>query len=171
MTATIRINWMKSWANSPRIIVEGIQVPNYPSETDPIWEKTSEGLHLARKGDFAFYFVTDGKPTDGYDSRRFAGTFKDGTTFEYMGAWSSRAACVNAAIKRKELAGDYIVDVVCGYYCHSAAVELSFIDRLWNTPVDFVRKQESPNSDNFTYEPAYKGLFKGDNGFEYPPEE
>jgi hypothetical protein len=161
--ATIKIDWMKRWANSPRIIVEDIKVPNYPIENYPIWEKSPDGLHLARKGDFAFYFFSDGKPTEGYGGRRFAGTFKDGTKFEYVGAWSSRAGCINAAIARGELTGDHIVDVVVGY-C-ATAVNLPFIDRHWDFPYEFMRKGDR---NEFTYEPAYKGLFKGDVGFTYP---
>jgi hypothetical protein len=166
MTVNIKVDWMKRWANSPRIIVEGIKAPEYPRETDPIWEKSPDGLHLARKGDFAFYFVTDGKPTDGYGGRRFAGTFKDGTTFEYRGAWSSRAGCINQAISKGELTGDYIVDVIVGS-C-ATAVNLSFIDRQWDFPYELMRKSEFGHFAEFTFEPSYKGWFKGDTGFEYP---
>ena len=163
--ATIKIDWMKRWANSPRIIVEGVNVPEYPSETDPIWEKSPDGLHLARKGDFAFYFFSDGKPTEGFGGRRFAGTFKDGTTFEYRGAWSSRAGCINAAIDKGNLTGEPIVDVVVGSY--STAVSLNFIDTNWDFTFELMRTEKYQD---ITYEPTYLFRRKGEEGFVYPPE-
>ena len=154
----ININWMKGFGNSPRIDLEGIKVPEYPSESDPIWEKLSNGLHVARKGHFVFYFYSDGKPTEGFGGRRFAGTFMDGTKFEYKGAWSSRAGCVNPVYR------DQIVDVTVGHL--SAAVTLEFIDSHWD--VDNVQLVRRMNGSDLFYEPAHRGLFKGEEGFTYP---
>jgi hypothetical protein len=157
--AIIRIDWMKGWANAPRIILEGIKVPEYPSETDPIWEKLRNGLHVARKGVFVFYFYSNGEPTEGYAGRRFAGTFEDGTTFEYKGAWSSRAGCVNPVYR------DHIVDVVVG--STATAVTVEFLDSIWNYASD-IQLFGYKDGNDFTYEPTYRGLYKGDEGFAYP---
>lgn len=156
---TIKIDWMKRFANSPRIILEGIEVPTYPSEDDPIWQKLANGLHVARKGDFVFYFYTNGKPTEGFGGRRFAGTFKDGSKFEYIGAWSSRAGCVNAAYDEQ------IVDVTVG--CIATAVTLEFLDRNWNFDLKASLVRRAKHGDIW-YEPAHKGCFKGEPGFTYP---
>lgn len=161
--ATVKIDWMKRWGNSPRIILEGIKVPEYPSETDPIWQKNADGLHYARKGNFVFYFYSNGKPTEGYAGRRFVGTFQDGTTFEYKGAWSSRAGCINAAVECGDF-DSYIVDIVVGscacavtasfLYTLELPIGISWVCKDWgNEPV---------------VEPAYKGKLKGDPDFVYP---
>jgi hypothetical protein len=159
MSATVKIDWMKGWGNAPRIILEGIKVPEYPAETDPIWEKLSNGLHVARKGVFVFYFYSNGKPTEGYGGRRFAGTFKEGTTFEYKGAWSSRAGCVNPVYN------DPIVDVVVGSI--ATAVTVEFLDSIWDfdTRIQLFGRRDGHD---FTYEPTYRGLYKRDEGFTYP---
>lgn len=160
---TVKIDWMQRWANSPRIILEGIRVPEYPSETDPIWQKLDNGLHVAQKGNFVFYFYSDGKPTEGYGGRRFAGTFQDGTTFEYRGAWSSRAGCVNEAVRRGQF-DNYIVDVVVGS-C-ACAVTASFLHTLdLHYGVEWMYKDWDTEP---VLEPAYLGRFKGDEGFHYP---
>jgi hypothetical protein len=162
MKAYATINWMKAWANSPRIELHNIKVPAYPAVDDPIWETDGKGLHVARKGHFVFYFYSDGKPTQGYGGREFAGTFTDGTTFEYIGAWSSRAGCINAALDREDIFGEYIVDITCGMY--STAVDLTFVEHLLGSCLS-----QKGNTQEFTYEPTDdNGLFKGDKGFEYP---
>lgn len=156
----ININWMKGFGNSPRIELQGIKVPEYPSKTDPIWEKLSNGLHVARKGDFVFYFYTDGRPTEGFGGRMFEGTFKDGTTFSYKGAWSSRAGCVNPVYH------DQIVDVTVGSI--ATAVTLEFLDRNWNyRNVALHRRMQG---DDVCYEPSHDLLFKDEPGFTYPAE-
>jgi hypothetical protein len=162
MSATIKIDWMKNWGNSPRIILEGISVPEYPSETDPIWEKSEDGLHIARKGEFVFFFYTDGKPTQGFGGRRFAGTFTDGSTFEYKGAWSSRAGCVNQAIF--PYFNETIVEVIVGYCV--AAVTMTFLSTLEMPPGVFLEYTAS-NSEP-VIEPTYLGSFKGDPSFVFP---
>lgn len=156
---TVEIDWMRGFSNSPRVILKGIKVPEYPSKTDPLWEKLENGIHVARKGDFVFYFYTDGNPTDGFAGRVFEGTFKDGSTFKYKGAWSSRAGCVNRVYR------DQIVDVVVGHI--ATAVTLEFLDRIWNLPNVALVRRECGN--DITYEPTYNGMFKGEPGFEYPP--
>lgn len=161
--ATVKINWMKGLGNAPRIELSGIRVPEHPSETDPIWEKLSNGLHVARKGVFVFYFYSNGKPTEGYGGRRFAGTFMDGTTFEYRGAGSSRAGCVNDAVHRGQF-DSYIVDVTVGS-C-SCAVTASFLHALeLPTLIEWVYKNWGSEP---TLEPAYRGKLKGDDGFVFP---
>lgn len=159
----ININWMKGFGNSPRIELQGIKVPEYPSKTDPIWEKLSNGLHVARKGDFVFYFYTDGRPTEGFGGRRFEGTFKDGTAFSYIGAWSSRAGCVNPV----SVYTDQIVDVTVGNI--ATAVTLEFLDRNWTYSDDVVLLRRDKNGDTW-YEPSHELLFKGEEGFTYPDE-
>lgn len=155
----ISVNWMKGWGNSPRIEVKGITVPTWPDESTPIWEK-SGGFHRAIIGPFVFYFYTDGKPTEGYGGRRFAGTFKDGTTFEYKGAWSSRAGCMNVSFK-----DHHIVDVSCGHIATGMLVE--FVDEHWNfdSAIQLFGRQDGHD---FIYEPNHLGYYKGDSEFTYP---
>lgn len=159
----ININWMKGFGNSPRIELQGIKAPEYPSKTDPIWEKLSNGLHVARKGDFVFYFYTDGRPTEGFGGRKFEGTFKDGTTFSYIGAWSSRAGCVNPV---NPVYQNQIVDVTVGNI--ATAVTLEFLDRNWHWDFGTVDLLWRSQNGDIYYEPAHKGLFKGEEGFTYP---
>lgn len=161
----ITIDWMRNFANSPRIILHGYKHPEFPAENEPIWERSPNGFHLARKGDFAFYFYTDGKPTSGYAGRRFAGTLKTGETFEYKGAWSSRAGCINDEISAGNLSGEYIIDISCGSY--ATACDIRFINKWFYEPLITFRRN---NGKEIVFEPAYKGKFKGDEGFEYPPE-
>lgn len=161
---TVKIDWMKNWANSPRIELLGIKVPTYPAENDPIWQKTADGLHIARKGVFAFYFYSNGKPTEGFGGRRFAGTFMDGTTFEYKGAWSSRAGCINAAVQAGDLHGDYIVDVVVGS-CATAVDSSWLLAVAVDQDIDLTFKNWDTEP---VLEPTHKGLMKGDEGFVFP---
>jgi len=161
---TVKIDWMKAFANSPRIILEGIKVPDYPSETDPIWQKTKYGLHAARKGNFVFYFYSNGKPTEGYGGRRFAGTLEDGTHFEYKGAWSSRAGCINRAVLDSELDCGLIVDIIVG--SRPCAVTSAFL-RTLELP-DYVEWTCRDWDTEPVLEPTYLGKMKGDEGFVFP---
>lgn len=160
---SIRIDWMKGYSNDPSIILDGIQVPEYPSASDPIWEKR-DNLHRAQKGHFVFYFYTDGKPTKGFGGRIFEGTFMDGISFCYRGAWSSRASCVNQAWPMNN-----IVDVVCG--SRSTAVTINFLMQLWNATmpkeIDICPIRLNRN-DGYVYMPMHKGYCKRDPGFTYP---
>lgn len=168
---SVRVDWMRKFANSPRIILAGIKVPEYPEATNPIWERTTDGLHLARVGDFAFYFYTDGRPTDGFGGRTFVGTLKDGTKFAYRGAWSSRAGCINNAIHKKELSGPYIVDIACDMYATAVShpfLAALFYEQMMHKGINLWRNKDKRE---LVYEPVYMGKYKGDDGFEYPPEE
>lgn len=104
------------------------EVPKFPEPDFPVWEKFDNGIHLARQGAFAHYFYSDGKPTHGYAGRDFRGTFLDGSTFHYKGAWSSRAGCVNETLVQGErghipVMDTLIVDVEnAGYYDQNTAV-------------------------------------------------
>ena len=90
----ITINWMEGWVNNPHIYIVGAEMPKHEHEDMPAWEKR-DGIHVSVQGDFVRFFHTYGQPTHGFGGARFAGTFKDGAKFEYRGAWSSRAGCVN----------------------------------------------------------------------------
>lgn len=160
---SIRIDWMKRYGNNPRIILDGIQVPEYPRASDPIWEKRGN-LHRAQKGHFVFYFYTDGKPTEGFGGRVFEGTFMDGSSFCYRGAWSSRAGCVNQAWPT-----NHIVDVACG--SRATAVTADFLLQLWHETmpkeIDICPVQLN-RYDGEVYLPSHNGRIKGDPGFTYP---
>lgn len=110
MITSLRVDWMKGYANDPRWIVELDTADFWPDEDIPGWVNKG-GIHTFELFDTVAYFYSDGKPTDGFAGRRMAGTFMDGTKFEYRGGWSSRAGCVNAT----RYPGDWIVDVSCGY--------------------------------------------------------
>lgn len=107
----ITIDWMEGWANDPRIIVEleHNQVM-WPDANTPVWHEEN-GFHIAVLGSVVRYFYTDGKPTEGFGGRLFQGTFWNGDGFSYRGAWSSRAACINACDTLPKIA-----DVVIGSY-------------------------------------------------------
>lgn len=134
MITNIRIDWMENCANDPRIIIESDKPVDYPNKDMPVWIRYGSSIHVAQVpgSDFVHYFNTDGKPCDGFGGRIFEGRFKDtGESFKYRGAWSSRAACVNA----KMFAGQQIVDVSCGY--HSTAVRAHILINAW-------RKMKNP---------------------------
>ncbi len=115
----VRVDWMERWANSPVFHVtmidpEGMDYKNmrtWPASWEDAWVRFPSGIHMAESeaGNVA-YFYTDGKPTHGFGGRKFSGRLLDGTPFEYTGAWSSRAACVNADLAKLGL--PRIVDVV-----------------------------------------------------------
>lgn len=122
MIKSMKIDWMEKWANDPRIHVELDQpMPQWPSKDTPIWRKYFD-MHIAVVGDVAFYFCTDGEPTQGFGGRVFEGTFVDGKKFRYIGAWSSRAACVNGTPDFPQ-----IVDVVIGH-CATGVLADSIIE-------------------------------------------
>lgn len=115
--AKVSVDWMEGWANDPTFRVTLCDTPEkvqfWPAEDEASWIKHPSGIHFAPcivlGAPQVAYFYTDGKPTQGYGGRRFAGTFLDGSRFEYRGAWSSRAACVNRAFPDSR-----IVDVSIG---------------------------------------------------------
>jgi hypothetical protein len=91
------VDWMHGWANSPNFVVEGIDVPAWPGADEHVWEQR-DGLHRADVGPSTFYFWNDmsGQPTEGFGGRVFEGRYLDGRPFRFVGAWSSRAGCVNS---------------------------------------------------------------------------
>lgn len=134
MITNIRIDWMENYANDPRIIIESDKPVDYPAKDMPVWIRYASGIHVAQMpgSDFVHYFYSDGKPCQGFGGATFEGRFKNtGDTFKYRGAWSSRAACVNAEM----LDGYQIVDVSCGY--HSTAIRAYTLVNAW-------RKMKNP---------------------------
>lgn len=118
---------MEGYGNDPKFRVTlDCRLPDYPSEDDPVWTRYSNSIHVAEAKDTVFYFYTDGKPTDGFGGRRFAGTFRNGGKFSYQGAWSSRAGVVNGT-----LGAPSIVDVVIGNIATAV---------YWSDMVEWCRK-------------------------------
>jgi hypothetical protein len=131
MIKNVTVDWMDGYANNPRFIVElDCPMPAYPGHDDPVWTRHGDGLHTAEVGGIVFYFYTDGKPCEGFGGRRFIGTFTNGDSFNYKGAWSSRAACVN------DLGHPFapsVVDVTIGY-CSTAVNWADMSDWWYNHP-------------------------------------
>ena len=125
----IVIDWMEGWMNSPRFIIKDVDLP----KRDGPYERRN-GLHRRNNGDFVDYFYTDGKPTNGYGGARFHGTLTNGEPFEYIGAWSSRAACVN-----EQWPEDPIVDVIVGH--RATAIRAQAIIDWWR---DALREEHPP---------------------------
>lgn len=110
---SIQVDWMEGWGNDPHFIVE-MEKPvesHFPSMFSKVWTRFADGMHVAEHTDspLVSYFYSDGKPCDGFGGAVFKGMLKDGTPFEYKGAWSSRAACVNALDYKTK-----VVDVTIG---------------------------------------------------------
>lgn len=162
---TVKIDWMRGYGNSPRIILEGIKVPAWPHKDDPVWQKV-DGFHYCRKGPFVFYFHTDGRPTEGYGGRIFEGTFIDGSTFRYKGAWSSRAGALNRMLRFCE----YIVDVSADY-C-AVAVSADYLCSIWNHDSEVRLRLDDGyhEKSDIVYNVTHRGKQKGEPGFEYPNE-
>lgn len=134
MITNIAINWMDGFSNNPSIKIESDQKVEWPNSDRPVWAKYASGIHVAQLpgSDFVHYFYTDGKPTEGFGGRLFEGRFRDtGDSFRYRGAWSSRAACVNAEMSE----GLQVVDVTCDYL--ATAVRASALIAAW-------RKMQNP---------------------------
>lgn len=97
MIKNVKVDWVDGYANDPSFVVElDGPLPAYPSKDEPVWERFEDGFHVAYTGSVVRYFYTDGKPTQGFGGRPFVGTFQNGDSFSYRGAWSSRAGCINA---------------------------------------------------------------------------
>lgn len=118
----VSINWMNEWANRPTIEVKLDSEAVYGSLP---WEKR-DTLHRA---DFSngevHYFSSDGLPTHGFGGRTFEGKLTNGQTFKYKGAWSARAAVVNAYWPESpiidvtidpHIAGAILVDTLVEWY-------------------------------------------------------
>lgn len=104
----IEIDWHDKFANLPDFVVFDHPPPRWPEMRDAVWLER-EGVHRADLHDGRVaYFYTDGRPIHGFGGARFCGTFVDGRSFEYTGAWSSRAGVVNAYYPESP-----IVDVIC----------------------------------------------------------
>ncbi len=148
----VTINWMDNWANSPRIEVSDLDVPNYG--TQPY---RKEGcIHRADFGIVVEYFHSDGRPTEGYGGREFKGKLVDGTEFCYKGAWSSRAACVN-----KTFPGDPVVDVIANEFSHTA-IRVAALANWWlkNQP-SWGLAIVDDGDEGYTVQPTREGELKG----------
>jgi hypothetical protein len=111
----IKINWMEKLGNHPRINLTDCTVPD---DGGRVYERRGNGLHRRDHDDgWVRYFYTDGQPCGGFGGATFSGTLTTGEHFEYRGAWSSRAACINALWPE-----DPIVDVDCGYMATAVTV-------------------------------------------------
>jgi hypothetical protein len=114
---SFQVDWMEGFANAPRFVVEGAKYTPWALSAFPF--KKVDGIHRRDAPDGSVnYFYSNGKPTEGFGGAEFKGTLEDGTEFCYKGAWSSRAACVNAAFP-----DDPIVDVNWGMYATAVRVE------------------------------------------------
>lgn len=92
----IEVDWMEKFCTHPEFVISRMQVPSWPRQYEPAWEKKGY-FHRADRGAFVHYFHTDGKPTDGFGGASFKGMFVDGDRFDYTGAWSSYAGAMNEA--------------------------------------------------------------------------
>jgi hypothetical protein len=131
MIKRISVDWMDGYANTPRFIVEldNPEAAMWPKSTEPAWFNC-KGVHLAPYFDDVIrpYFYSDGEPCQGFGGAEFSGIMMDtGKPFKYRGAWSSRAACVNAAFPE-----DKVVDVSVGYRA-TAVCAYAFI-QAWRAP-------------------------------------
>lgn len=117
----IVINWMEGYGNSPRIEIHNFK---YTTDRAALRYTKRHTIHRADQGPIVRYFSSDGKPTNGFGGAEFSGTFVDGTTFKYQGAWSSRAGAVNIFWPE-----DRIVDVDIGMY--ATAVKADWFIELW----------------------------------------
>lgn len=90
------VDWMDGWGNDPRFKIHGVESPKWAPVDAPVWEQKG-GLHRHHDGIWVHYFYNDmsGRPTHGFGGAIFQGTFRDGTPFKYVGAWSSRPGCIN----------------------------------------------------------------------------
>lgn len=119
----VSVDWMEQWANEPRFLITGVEPPTWPASTELAWERLSN-MHRCDRGPFTLYFWTDGKPTNGFGGSTFKGRMQDGTPFEYVGAWSSRAGVVNVLWPDRK-----VVDVTVGYV--ATAIQADEIVRWW----------------------------------------
>lgn len=164
----IAIDWADRFANRPRFMIADIAKPTYPAEADPVWERR-EGMHRAQQvnSPFVHYFYTDGRPTEGFGGRRFAGTLVDGTKYEYKGAWSSRCSCVNEVFPDREP----ITEVVTGSY--ATAMPMRTIIEWWLKNADkcgfglaVVKGTDAP----FDIEPTRDGKIKNEGQDYWSPD-
>ena len=83
------VDWMETWANSPRLIVL--------FDSEPVFKyQESNGLYLAIDGDAANYIYWSGEGnTGGFGGRTFELDMIDGSKRELLGPWSSRAECIS----------------------------------------------------------------------------
>jgi hypothetical protein len=90
------VDWMDGWGNDPRFKIHDVEPPAHPGKDVHVWTQR-DGIHRFDNGIWCHYFYNDmsGQPTDGFGGSVFEGTFVDGTSFKYVGAWSSRPGCVN----------------------------------------------------------------------------
>ena len=125
MIKRISVDWMDGWANNPTFKVEldNPDAKTWPRSDVKAWFNR-DGIHLAPYFDDVLraYFYSTGQPCDGFGGAEFSGIMMDtGEPFKYRGAWSSRAACVNA-----KFPDDKVVDVTIGY-CATAVCAYAFI--------------------------------------------
>lgn len=159
MIKNVTINWMEKYGNDPQIHVDlDGPFPEYPAQDAPIWKRFDPGFHVAETGDIVRYFYTDGKPTVGFGGAEFVGTFLNGDRFRYIGAWSSRAGCIN----NLDL-GFMIVDVACERM--ACAVRLTaLLDWLDENPDSEFRFALTHDGREYTVRPTRNGKLKNDSG-------
>lgn len=121
----ISIDWMDHCGNLPRIQLHGLLHESRPK--DARWEQRG-GLHRCDHLPIVSYFYNDmsGNPCSGFGGATFEGIYLDGSKFSFQGAWSSRAARINAMWPDRP-----IVDVDFYEQRIASAVTADFLIDLW----------------------------------------
>jgi hypothetical protein len=86
------INWMKGWANPPKLVVHA----ELADDSNFVYEER-QGCYFAsdrKSGQVRFFHYA--KAGSGYGGRKFLLPMKDGTLKEIIGPWSSRCSVMNA---------------------------------------------------------------------------
>lgn len=102
----IKVRW--NTHSLPDIIIIDEKLYKSVPRSQP-YEKR-DGIHRRDHEGWVDYFYSDGNPCGGFGGSTFEGRLTTGESFKYQGAWSSRAAVVNALWPENP-----IVDVVCGF--------------------------------------------------------
>lgn len=92
----VRPKWMDGWANRPTLEA---QVTPF-KEADALWE-VQQDLYRSQIGDVVHRMYTDGKPTHGFGGAAIHLNMTDGTSKDFVGAWSSNASAVSHAYPDK----------------------------------------------------------------------